>query len=433
MPTPDSTSALAAVVAELQVLAGGRVQRVDLVHPQTVALELRRPGRTVVLIIDARAGVGRIYADTSRPPRIEDGGKRQRVFRHKLKGQILFELKAQARGVALRFTDVTLVAHFDERPHPLQLEDAAGLTDLPELAAWPDVFVASRSWAATVSDDDRLAAVRAHAQKQVRLRMKKVKRLLKNLEGDAARLAKMESGAHDGELLKSVLHTMKRGQSEVEVMDWLTGETRMVALDPKLTPQQNLERRFDRAKKGARGLPQVEARRLTVKAQLDALQAEVDRIAVADEADIHVTERTAQQKREAARKHPVDSIARRFTSIDGFELWVGRSAAANDRLLAAGKGHDVWLHARGLPGSHVLIRRDRNQEHPPSTLLDAAHLAAFYSKAKGEPLVDVMVTELRYVKKVKGSAPGQVGVSKSKTVRVTIEDDRMARLLDRNS
>ena len=121
---------------------------------------------------------------------------------------------------------------------------------------------------------------------------------------------------------------------------------------------------------------------------------------------------------------------RRYRSGDGFEIWVGRSAMANDRLCAAGRGHDVWLHARGLPGSHVLVRRDRNQDIPPATLIDAAHLAAYFSKAKGEPQVDVMHTELRYVKKTKGAPPGQVGVAKSKTLRVNVEDARMRALLD---
>jgi predicted ribosome quality control (RQC) complex YloA/Tae2 family protein len=138
-----------------------------------------------------------------------------------------------------------------------------------------------------------------------------------------------------------------------------------------------------------------------------------------------VSERSARPGRGA----PIDRWSRRFVAADGTEIRVGRGARENDRLTLQGaRGHDRWLHVRGLTGAHVVLRCDPGREPDPEALLDAAHLAVHYSGARREARADVIVAEARHVKKTKGAPPGQVGVAKSRTLRVVMEPERLRRL-----
>ncbi|MEO1336112.1 MAG: NFACT RNA binding domain-containing protein, partial [Myxococcota bacterium] len=93
------------------------------------------------------------------------------------------------------------------------------------------------------------------------------------------------------------------------------------------------------------------------------------------------------------------------------------------------KGDDIWLHARGTAGAHVILRNAKGRSPHPDALLDAAILAAHYSSAKNEGKVEIIYTEARHVKKTKGAPAGQVGVSKSKTLLVQMDAQRLQRLL----
>jgi predicted ribosome quality control (RQC) complex YloA/Tae2 family protein len=103
----------------------------------------------------------------------------------------------------------------------------------------------------------------------------------------------------------------------------------------------------------------------------------------------------------------------RKTEIDGYEVWIGKNARSNDEVTTRAHKEDVWLHARGVSGSHVVIRMENRKEMPPkSTLLKAAAAAAWNSKARGSKLAPVIVTKRKYVTKPKGSATGAVRVQR---------------------
>jgi predicted ribosome quality control (RQC) complex YloA/Tae2 family protein len=107
---------------------------------------------------------------------------------------------------------------------------------------------------------------------------------------------------------------------------------------------------------------------------------------------------------------------------------VGRGAADNDATRRLARGNDLWLHARGQTGAHVVVRLGKapvDQE----TLLDAAHLAVHFSEARGEPQVEVAATLVKHVRKARGAAPGAVTYSQEKVLRLRLEATRLARLL----
>jgi predicted ribosome quality control (RQC) complex YloA/Tae2 family protein len=135
---------------------------------------------------------------------------------------------------------------------------------------------------------------------------------------------------------------------------------------------------------------------------------------------------------EKGRQERHRSPFRRFTSSDGLAIYVGRNARENDELtFAVAKSDDLWLHARGIPGSHVVVRLEKGADVPPETLRDAATLALLYSDLKKNGKGDIVYTRRKWVKKAKGQALGAVTVSQEKSVFVALDRTRVARLKER--
>ena len=122
---------------------------------------------------------------------------------------------------------------------------------------------------------------------------------------------------------------------------------------------------------------------------------------------------------------------RRFASRSGMPILVGKDARRNDELtVTVARPGDLWLHAKGSAGAHVIVPGWSKQGNlDPETLLDAATLAAHFSDQRGESLVDVSYADRRHVRKRRGSAPGLVEVTAERVLLVRMEDERLGRLL----
>ena len=132
-----------------------------------------------------------------------------------------------------------------------------------------------------------------------------------------------------------------------------------------------------------------------------------------------------QKKRATVRAKPY----REFESFDGHPILVGKSAKDNDALtLKVAKPDDLWLHARGTPGSHVVVRLDKGVQVPHETLRDAAALALWYSDLRKSGKGEVIYTYRKFVKKGKGLKPGAVMVEREKSVWIEAKADRLERL-----
>ena len=114
----------------------------------------------------------------------------------------------------------------------------------------------------------------------------------------------------------------------------------------------------------------------------------------------------------------------RTVLVDGFEVLVGRADADNDYLtFEIAEPHELWLHvAGGTPGSHVVIKNPERREVPKHVIETAAALAAWYSKARGSPRVDVHYCAARDVKKPRGAPAGMVELKRYESVRVVPSD-----------
>ncbi|MCP3678004.1 MAG: fibronectin-binding domain-containing protein [Deltaproteobacteria bacterium] len=257
-------------------------------------------------------------------------------------------------------------------------------------------------------------------------------RKIKNLKSDMAEAEASLKESHLGELLLANFGAVKRGMTEIAVDDYQSDPPKVVQipLERELGPQENIDRLFKRARKGKRAIgmlklsiPEGESRVPCIR----DLLAQTERAERAD--DLEAVKRELRKEGyihevkvrvKGGREGPSEPI-RRFASSEGLEILCGRNDAGNDLLIKRyARGNDLWLHAADLPGSHTLLRlKDKSSPPPRKSIEEAAAIAAFYSKAKGEKHAAVAFTEAKYVKKPKGAKPGAVTITRYKTITVT--------------
>jgi predicted ribosome quality control (RQC) complex YloA/Tae2 family protein len=317
--------------------------------------------------------------------------------------------------------------------------------DLDDAAFFAAYEAASQAGAEARALEREVVAARRDARSEVT----RLERTVAALERDLTRAEAAEGDRHRGELLKTVIGRVERGATEVLVADWARedGGRTAVALAPELDVVANMERYFKRYRKYANARGGIEDRLLDaltardavsdLLARLDtlaapcALPSEQRRLALAEATRELAAQAPPRPRQVAPARRDGDAPAlpyRRFVSRDGIELLVGKGARDNDRLtFQVARGHDLWLHARDVAGSHVIVRA-RGGAVPSETLLDAALLAAWHSKARGDTVVDVMWTERKHVRKARGAAPGLVTTAATRNLAVRADPDRLARL-----
>ena len=257
-----------------------------------------------------------------------------------------------------------------------------------------------------------------------------VNRRIVRLTEDLANAEQAEDYRIKGELLTGNLHRIQRGSASIETQNYYApGLNKIeIALDPKLSPSENAQgyfKKYTKAKRGRAVINQLIAESYAEQKILQSYVSEVQQAETLDKLDAIRIEFTKkgwikEKKIGRSKQQTESSTFQRFTSPDGFQIYVGRNSKENDLLLRRiASGRDMWLHTKQIRGSHVLIRNPENKPGiPMPTLLQAAQIAAFFSKGKHASHVPVDYTWARYVVKPKGSAPGNVHYSREKTLYV---------------
>jgi predicted ribosome quality control (RQC) complex YloA/Tae2 family protein len=190
-----------------------------------------------------------------------------------------------------------------------------------------------------------------------------------------------------------------------------------ISLKKDLSATQNAERFYRKARGKQADLDRVQKGLSDWKSRAEAIEKTIS--AIEDSPDLKSLRRLMPDQ-ESSPSSPADAdLPYHLVHFMKYEIRIGKNAKGNEELLRLSHKDDHWLHARDLPGSHVLIRKKKNQNTPQPVLERAAELAAYYSKARNESLCPVMLTERKYVRKIKGAAAGQVKVEKEKTLLVT--------------
>jgi len=259
----------------------------------------------------------------------------------------------------------------------------------------------------------------------------KLQRRQKRITSDAEKLSRAPEIRQHAELLLAQRHLLRRGMAEVELDDYYSSPPGRITLtlDPRLTPQENIDRLFKQVKKLQRGAEHVE-RRLAETAEelewLGEMQLAIQECRDDVEKDALVRDLSAagylklRQEPASRSRAKVQEPLRRTTSPAGFELVWGKNPRGND-LVSCRMAHadDLWFHVYNQPGCHLILRRAGYAEEIPAADIEfAAQLAAGYSSAQNAPSVEVMQTSAKMVRKPKGARPGLVHVDSFETLKV---------------
>lgn len=217
-----------------------------------------------------------------------------------------------------------------------------------------------------------------------------------------------------GELLNTYGYEVPAGSKKTEALNYYTNEMITIPLDPLLTPSENAKKYFDKYGKLKRTGEALSKLTLEVKEEIDYLES------IQTSLDIARKEEDLTQIREELiasgyirRRGPIKKVKStskpfHYVSKDGFHIYIGKNNYQNDELtFKFANGGDWWFHAKGVPGSHVIVKSE-GSVLPDTTFEDAARLAAYYSKARGQEKAEIDYTEKKNVKKPNGSKPGFV-------------------------
>jgi predicted ribosome quality control (RQC) complex YloA/Tae2 family protein len=288
---------------------------------------------------------------------------------------------------------------------------------------------------------------------------------------DLARLVGLDQDLESAQLLLAQHAQVGRGNSELSVRDWVSGEVRVVPIQPSLSVREATEQIFARAKRlrsAERKMRERVERTATelaeVRQWLQAAQrhkellceeglpvdanpeAEVARwVQLEHEAvKLRILQGQAEQgfrrelqtgngaaPRGAIRDRPPLRLPyRTFQGAGDRPILVGRTAADNDTLtLHVAKPQDLFLHVRESPGAHVIVPLRRGETVPADLLIDAAHLAVYYSELRGALRADVAMCLRRYLRKPRKSAAGAVLLGREKVLQLRVDATKLAQLL----
>ncbi len=261
---------------------------------------------------------------------------------------------------------------------------------------------------------------------------KKIKKLQNTLE-DAE---KADRYRLFGELVTANMYAISRGDKEVQVVNYYTEEQEMITipLNPLKTPSENAQQYFQKYQKAKSSISIVEEQiEKTEEEQIyfETLYQQIESASPKDIQEIReelIEEgylRSRQTKHNKKQKN-TKPVLETYISIDGTEILVGKNNKQNEYLTNKVASRDeIWMHTKDIPGSHVVIR-SKNPSN--ETIMEAANLAAYFSKAKHSSSVPVDYTLIRHVKKPSGSKPGFVIYDHQQTVYVTPNEDSVIKM-----
>ncbi|MGO2637626.1 MAG: fibronectin-binding protein EfbA [Enterococcus viikkiensis] len=242
-----------------------------------------------------------------------------------------------------------------------------------------------------------------------------------------------EEYRRDGELLTTFMAQVPRGAESIQLENYYEENTPItIALNPALTPNQNAQKYFQKYQKLKNAVKLIYDQIADAKAEIAYLESVLSQLEIAGPMDIEVIKEELiasgylkQKGSKKKRKHS-PSKPEHFIASDGTEILVGKNNLQNDQLtLKQARKTDIWLHAKNIPGSHVIIKSDDPSDE---TLMEAAELAAYFSKFRQSAQVPVDYVAVKHVHKPNGAKPGFVIYENQKTLFVTPEETSIEQL-----
>lgn len=217
-----------------------------------------------------------------------------------------------------------------------------------------------------------------------------------------------------GELIHTYGYNLAPNSRELTALNYYTNEEITIPLDPTLTPAENAQKYFNKYNKQKRTFEALTALIQETADDIHYLESISNSLDIAlTEADlIQIKEELMQtgyvRRKYTKKKEKITSRPMHYISSDGYHMYVGKNNLQNDELtFSFANGNDWWFHAKGAPGSHVIVKTG-GDELPDRTFEEAGRLAAYYSKNRGSDKVEIDYVEKKHVKKPNGSKPGFV-------------------------
>lgn len=283
------------------------------------------------------------------------------------------------------------------------------------------------------SSETTIEQLRTRAQQLRDRELRRLEATVRSLERKRDENASYDSYRKTGDLLSSSIHLIKAHQSWVSVPDWEKGGApASIALDPKLSPSENVAAYYSRYQKAKGTWENALAEYSQAAAELEREKARFEE-ALRQTDDVE--QDIARLQRLLERHAPVKETDKRkapglICTSGQYTILVGRNAKENEGLLRHHtRGNDYWMHTRDFPGGYVFIKYIKDKSVPLDVLLDAANLAIVFSKAKNEGRADLYYTQVKYLRKPKDGKAGLVLPTQEKNLSVQLDEKRLSRLL----
>ena len=476
-----SAAEISRVLQEIApAILGGTVRKIFQPAEDVITLEIHKRRRTVLLLLSADPDMGRIHLLSRRPLNPPGPPDFCQFLRARLEGGRLVGLEQWCgdRIVGLRIAGqegpLLLIGELTGRNANLLLLDAQDkiLRVLKPQAAkalplhhsytpplggpWitiappepdapldPHVFPISEEMERryTQQETERAQAMlQRNRLRELQKAIKKTTRRLEGLTGDLTKVARYREYGRYGELLKGHLHTIAKGQDRIAVVDYFEAGLPEIVLplDPAKDTHGNMQDYFRKYRKHLAAEGQIRPRLEAAEKELQALVAERRQLergewqpVTPDGPGAPRTKLRSLNPSATRREGKTPGPFRRFISADGLPILVGRNARENEQLtFGLARSHDLWFHARGVPGSHVVLRIEKDAAAPQESIRDAGTLALLYSHLRKSGKGEVMYAKRSDVRKIKGKSAGTVSVTQDKSLFVDLDHARLRRLKD---
>jgi len=466
------------VLAEIAPsLGNARIQKIHQPGDRVLLFELRVPSETHRLLVSCEPETARLHLTSRALPNPPSPPSFCQFLRAQVQGGRLEDIRQLAHDRVVTLTVSTRqgpriivcgltgrtanLLLLDEQRHvlrdlnghrhlvgqPYQEPAQRGLKPGPEPAPrfGPQNavgrFPMSHAIEAYYTDKERASLADRAKQDRLRGLRKALSKMLRRIDAwreDLAKAAAYRDYGRYGELLKAHLASITPGLEQITLVDYFDPALPEVTLplDRAKSALHNMNDYFKKHRRYLTADRELHARIAQGEQEADALRREITSIQDGNWTPPAASPRRELQRTSSGRGKSAGTRQgpfRRFLSADGLPIFVGRNAMENEDLtFRMAKSDDLWLHARGTPGSHVVVRLAKGADAPSETLREAATLALLYSDLKRSGKGDVIYTKRKWVKKAKGQAPGAVVVSQEKTISVRLDPQRLAALKERS-
>lgn len=257
-------------------------------------------------------------------------------------------------------------------------------------------------------------------QKELRILEKeitKAKNYIANTEAKIDQIITSRGYDEVANILMANLHQpISKEQSSIELFDFYNEANITIKLKPKLNLQQNAEVLYRKAKNQGIELSTAEKNLALKEANLKQLEEKY--LELTEVEDLKTLRQYLKQDQQS-NKQKKETIPFYHCNISGYTVWIGKNAKNNDLLTQKyARKNDLWMHAKDVAGSHAIIRNENDKPIPKDVIEKAAEITAWYSKRKSDTICPVIYTPKKYVRKPKGSLPGQVIVDREDVILV---------------